>query len=255
MPTRHRDPGRIGPAVGIQARSLERWLTALPDADWEAPTPLPGWRAKELVAHLTRTLHTITEALARAGPAVPGAVSDYLARLPSAADEIHDREIAAARGKQPADLLAEYRQALTGAAAAMAAPDVPPVVEAPRGPLRTGDFLATRAVEFAVHAVDLVGSPLERDVLAIAVRLLADMIAERAPGRSVELRVPPYVAVQCVAGPRHTRGTPPNVVETDPVTWLRLATGRLAWPAALASGAARASGERSDLSAHLPVLC
>jgi hypothetical protein len=69
----------------------------------------------------------------------------------------------------------------------------------------------------------------------------------------VELRVPPYVAVQAVAGPRHTRGTPPNVVETDPVTWLRLATGRLPWDEAVHTGRVAASGERADLSGYLPL--
>jgi putative sterol carrier protein len=69
----------------------------------------------------------------------------------------------------------------------------------------------------------------------------------------VELRVPPFVAVQCVAGPRHTRGTPPNVVETDAATWLRLATGELAWDDAVAEGRVSASGNRADLSAHLPL--
>ncbi len=75
-----------------------------------------------------------------------------------------------------------------------------------------------------------------------------------APGRSVEVRVPPYGAVQCVDGPRHTRGTPPGVVETDPVTWLALASGRLQWAEALRSGRLRASGERTDLSAILPLI-
>ena len=84
--------------------------------------------------------------------------------------------------------------------------------------------------------------------------MLARILAGRAPGRSVELRVPPYVAVQCVAGPRHTRGTPANVVETDPVTWLELATGRLTWADALADGRVSASGERADLAGYLPVL-
>jgi putative sterol carrier protein len=69
----------------------------------------------------------------------------------------------------------------------------------------------------------------------------------------VEVRVPPYGVVQCVGGPRHTRGTPPNVVETDPQTWLRVATGRTSWAQALASGRLVASGERSDLSAYLPL--
>ena len=59
--------------------------------------------------------------------------------------------------------------------------------------------------------------------------------------------------MQAVAGPRHTRGTPPNVVETDPLTWVRLATGRLGWAEAVSSGAVRASGARADLSAHLPL--
>lgn len=86
-----------------------------------------------------------------------------------------------------------------------------------------------------------------------AVRTLLATLAERAPGRSVEVRVPPYGAVQCVAGPRHTRGTPPNVVEMDPTTWLELATGRLRWVEAVAEGRVRVSGVRADLSAHLPL--
>jgi hypothetical protein len=66
--------------------------------------------------------------------------------------------------------------------------------------------------------------------------------------------VPPYSAIQCIAGPRHTRGTPANVVETDAVTWVELATGRLIWADAVKAGRVRASGERADISAHLPVL-
>ena len=85
------------------------------------------------------------------------------------------------------------------------------------------------------------GSP-ERADLKTAVRYLLEELAARAPGRSVEVRVPPYAVVQCVAGPRHTRGTPPNVVELEPLVWLDLATGRLAWPEAVDAGAVRASG-------------
>lgn len=93
-----------------------------------------------------------------------------------------------------------------------------------------------------------------RPALASAVRLSLRTLAQLAPGRSVEVRVPPFAAVQCVEGPRHTRGTPPNVVETDPHTWLRLATGSLSWPDAVAAGKITASGNRADLSAHLPLL-
>ena len=94
----------------------------------------------------------------------------------------------------------------------------------------------------------------DRNVLAEAVRLTARTLAAQAPGASVEVRVPPFVAVQCISGPRHTRGNPPNVVETDPLTFLRLATGRLTWADAMGSGAVHASGLRADLSAALPLV-
>ena len=92
-----------------------------------------------------------------------------------------------------------------------------------------------------------------RSVVGAAVKTSARWLAQQVPGRSVELRVQPFVAVQCVPGPRHTRGTPPNVVETDPATWLRLASGALSWAQALADGKVDASGNRADLSAMLPL--
>ena len=79
-------------------------------------------------------------------------------------------------------------------------------------------------------------------------------LAEKAPGNSVEVRVPPFGAVQCIEGPVHTRGTPPNVIETDAVTWLELATGRLTWDAARSEGRLRTSGQRADVSAQLPLV-
>lgn len=92
-----------------------------------------------------------------------------------------------------------------------------------------------------------------RDVIRTAVRFTLEELAEVAPGRSVEVRVPPDGAVQAVEGPRHTRGTPPNVVETDPVTWLGLVTGSVPWAQAVAAGRVAASGERADLSPWLPL--
>lgn len=86
-----------------------------------------------------------------------------------------------------------------------------------------------------------------------AVRFTLEELAEVAPGHTVEVRVPPDGAVQAVEGPRHTRGTPPNVVETDPHTWLALATGDLTWDQALAEGQVHASGERADLTPWLPL--
>lgn len=96
-------------------------------------------------------------------------------------------------------------------------------------------------------------SDYDRIALRVACRALTARLAARAPGRSVELRVPPYAAVQCVPGPRHTRGTPPSVVETDPLTWLDLAAGRTTWARAVEAGNVRASGARSDLSPYLPL--
>jgi Bacterial SCP ortholog len=91
--------------------------------------------------------------------------------------------------------------------------------------------------------------------LAAAVRLTARTLAALAPGASVEVRIPPFVAVQCISGPRHTRGTPPNVVETDPRTWLLLATGRLRVADAGATGALRLSGSRAaEIQSWLPLV-
>jgi len=98
------------------------------------------------------------------------------------------------------------------------------------------------------------GAAPPRPALAAAVRLSLRTLAQTAPGHSVEVRVPPFAAVQCIEGPRHTRGTPPNVVETDPFTWLSLATGSLSWPDAVAAGKITASGNRADISAHLPIV-
>ena len=85
-------------------------------------------------------------------------------------------------------------------------------------------------------------------------RALTGMLSAKYPGRSVEVRVPPFAAAQAIEGPRHTRGTPPNVVETDGLTFVRLATGRLGWTDAVADGQVRASGNRADLSEQLPLM-
>jgi hypothetical protein len=107
-------------------------------------------------------------------------------------------------------------------------------------------------VRAVLSAVDSGGQP-ERGDLRSATRYLLSALAARVPGRSVEVRVPPYGAVQCIAGPRHSRGTPPNIVEMDPLTWVLLGTGRLRWSDAVGSGSIRASGTRADLSHVLPV--
>ncbi len=112
---------------------------------------------------------------------------------------------------------------------------------------------AGRAALAAVLAADDRGEPpAPADLQAATWHLLAELAAH-APGRAVEVRVPPYGAVQCLPGPRHTRGTPGAVVETDPLTWCRLATGRCDWASAVAAGAVHASGARADLAGWLPL--
>lgn len=108
---------------------------------------------------------------------------------------------------------------------------------------------ALAAVTAAVEA----GEPPARADLRLLTKHFLALLEELAPGRSVEVRVPPFAAVQVVGGVRHTRGTPPAVVETDPLTWVRLATGALAWAEAVDAGRVVASGERADLSSYLPL--
>jgi Bacterial SCP ortholog len=117
-------------------------------------------------------------------------------------------------------------------------------------PRRRIDPVAGRA---AVRAWCDQPEPLTRETLALAVRYTLDELAQVAPGHSCEVRVPPFGVVQCIAGPRHTRGTPPNVVETDAPTWLALAVGRTTWQDAMTSGHLHASGDRADLSHVLPL--
>lgn len=108
---------------------------------------------------------------------------------------------------------------------------------------------ALDAVERARDA----GEKPARTELATAVRYLLQLLDEKAPGNSVEVRVPPFGAVQVVQGPRHTRGTPPNVIEMDAATWIDLATGEEPWADAVAAGRVQASGTRADLEGLLPL--
>ena len=117
----------------------------------------------------------------------------------------------------------------------------------PRRRIRTPDG------EAALRAWSESGADADRAVLATAVRYALEELAVRHPGRSVEVRVPPFGAAQAIEGPRHTRGTPPNVVETDAQTWMGLVTGRLSWVEAQRSGVVRDSGIRADLSSVLPL--
>ncbi len=119
------------------------------------------------------------------------------------------------------------------------------------GPI-TAAALVAACTDAVIAAFDAGHQP-QREALRGAVLHTLDLMAGRVPGRAVEVRVPPFGAVQAVEGPRHTRGTPPNVVETNALTWVLLAAGRLAWATAVGSGAVKASGPRTDLAGYLPL--
>ena len=115
------------------------------------------------------------------------------------------------------------------------------------------DIVDGRAALAAVRTAEDADAKPQRTDLATAVRYLLQLLDEKAPGNSVEVRVPPFGAVQVIQGPRHTRGTPPNVVEMDAATWIAVSTGTEAWADAAASGRIHASGTRADLTDVLPV--
>lgn len=123
----------------------------------------------------------------------------------------------------------------------------------PYRPVVSHRSLDSAAVSALVASITTGESP-DGGVLRDAVRALLNVLRQRAPGRTVEVRVPPFGAIQCVAGPTHTRGKPPNVVETDPITFVLLATGRLGWAEGVGQGRVSASGIRADLTPYLPLV-
>lgn len=253
-----------------QSRALLTWLDDLDETDLAAPAVLPGWSVTTLVAHLVLVHAGFVRVLGLPTRDRPLPMEALVAAYRRDVVDL-DRATAAVLGDRSGRaLVAELHDAVDALAVALA-PDHPrpAVLASSRGPVRLEDFVATRVVEVVVHADDLSRSlpdrdpvPLPSGALGVCVRALTAVLEQRHPGRSVEVRIPPYAAVQCSvvrdgvadAGPTHTRGTPPNVVETDATTWLRLASGRTTWAAALASGRVAASGLRADLSEMLPLL-
>jgi uncharacterized protein (TIGR03083 family) len=231
---------------------------------FDQPSAISGWRVAELTGHLVLVHRGLAAALGRPSADRPLSAEEYVRQYAPNADALDTatREVAAeASGLELVDRLDE---AVDRAAAALSASPLPAVLRGGRGPISVEDLIDTRIIEVVVHSDDLSRSlpeqepvPLQRAALSRAVRSLAAILAARHPGRSVEVRVPPYAAVQVGVGdpgPTHTRGTPPNVVETDPVTFLRLTTGRTGWAEAVREGTVHASGLRADLSSVLPLL-
>ncbi len=255
------EPERTWGAVVAQVGHVRAAVGELDEGQWKAPSGLPGWDVRLLVAHILRQVEALREFLGQE-PVPSGArvsdLSEWALSTAGIAERLDagTRETAAGTA-HPVAALAAAAESLPGVKEQALRTDR--AHPHPFSAMRALDFTVTRLVELVVHSDDLaratgVEVALDRQAVAAVVRLLADALAAKAPGNSVEVRVPPYAAVQCVAGPRHTRGTPPNVVETDPLTWIRLATGRAAWPEALDAALVSASGERADLAPYLPVM-
>jgi uncharacterized protein (TIGR03083 family) len=244
-----------------QVSTVLDWLEQRPAVVFARPSVLAGWDVRTLVGHLAMMHQGLTTRLAERDPgATPVPVHEYVRSYALARADIGARTEAVAADRTPGELIAFMREQ-PSPAEAIAGLTARSVVVGARGPITALDWVLTRLLDFTVHTDDLNRSlpdeppaPITRPALAASTRLLAEILAAQSPGRSVEVRVPPFVAVQAVPGPRHTRGTPPNTVETDPLTWLRLATGRLDWADGVRTGAVRASGIRADLSDELPVL-
>ncbi|MDH6143268.1 MULTISPECIES: sterol carrier family protein [Kitasatospora] len=266
------DPAKVRAALAAETEAVRgavHRLAADPAAValLDRPTRLGDWRVRELVAHLAWQLALAPEKLGQPleGRA-PLGLTAWVSGVGSLAEwlDAGTRErVAAAFAGSPAEVAAAFDRAADALLEVLAGPEVLDPerrVELRLGSMTLADLLVTRLVEAVVHADDLADAleladfPHERFALASVSRLLADSLAEQVPGGSVELRVPPFAVVQAVPGPKHTRGTPPNVVETAPLCWIRLATGRLDWATAVDRAEVAASGERSDLSAFLPVL-
>jgi uncharacterized protein (TIGR03083 family) len=243
--------------------AVREWLGGLDPARYDEPSVLDGWTVRDLIAHLARALDATTALVPAARGTAGASLASYLAgytATPGDAERISriTRELAESTRDDPLG-------AVDGAYAAAhhsleALPSSTTTVVGRRGAVRLPDFLLSRVVELVVHGDDLArsldrpGADHSPDVMRAVVRVLLEVLAERAPGSSVEVRVPPFAAIQCIAGPRHTRGTPPNVVETDAWTWIRLASGRIGWADAIAARPAMATGPRADLSGALPLL-
>ncbi|MFD8320264.1 sterol carrier family protein [Kitasatospora purpeofusca] len=274
MPAKSRtyQPAKVRAALAAQTGALRdavRGLCERPDAEQclARPTRLGEWRVRELLAHLAVQIewlpaHLDDPAEGRAPLDLPRWAERVGALAPLLDEQARARSAEGFDG-DPASVAAAFDRAadaLLGALARPEAADPARRFEIRLGSMALTEFLVTRLVETVVHADDLAEAlgpdafPHDRQAVAAVTRMLADAFAELVPGGAVELRVPPYAVVQAVEGPRHTRGTPPNVVETDPLTWIRLATGRADWAEAVDSAAVSASGERSDLRTYLPVL-
>lgn len=268
VPRRSGRPGldrvdRLGAAWSEQSRAIAGWLAELPPRAYQHQVEGPAGTIHLVTAALVLTLDRLDGALDQPTSQRPTPLSGYLAQAQrgTGSEQQMISELAAATD---GPLLATaYHRRIGEVADRLTQRDLPATVTAPYGPLPLTDLLLVQLIALAVHADDLsrcgardIPVPTPRAARAEAIRTLTAVLAQTHPGRSIEFRVPPYAAVQLGLldeGPTHTRGTPPNVVETDAATFLRVAADRERFADARASGRLTASGSRADLSSMFPL--
>lgn len=244
-----------------QARASARWFLTLPAAVFDRPVSTNGATVHDVIARAH--WQAIDLVLTLQQPTSMRAVSleQYLRSLRDAASyEVHAAADIAGRLPGP-DLAREFSASIEHLDEAVRG-ELAPVIETRYDAVRTVDVLRGRLLELLLATDDVaravgVPAPLERAALTDVARSYSDVVGALYPGRSVELRVPPATAVQLATaegGPTHKRGTPPTVVETDPLTFIRLCSGRVPWGDALREHRVTASGAHADLSGVFPVL-
>ena len=215
---------------------IREWIGGIPSEAYDRPSVLDGWTVRDLIAHLAPGIRVLAATSKPETGTEPLGVAAYVGTYPVNADGIAESTRSLAARTDDVTGLLDEAWAEVSAWLADAGEDGRRVVQARRGPIRLDELVRTRLLEIVVHGDDLARSVPElappahdRGALRDVVKSLLAVLVERAPGRSVEVRVPPFAAVQVIEGTSHTRGTPPNTVETDPLTWIRIACGRQTW--------------------------
>ena len=250
-------------AVQEQAGLIADLVATIPDDAFDRPTRAGSWTVAVLVTHLARVHSSVLDVLARPVTGPPELTArDYFGVARSYAPDVSRLAGEQAAGKTPVQLREGLAEACAAGVTALAETDEHRVVQTRGGAMTLRELTWTRLVEQVVHVLDLRAALLADEAQAwlspsgmtLACRLIAERAVDAEPGGAVELRVPPRVAVQLGAGSKHTRGTPPNTVETDQVTFVELAAARISWADAVRTGRLRVKGDRADLSRLLPLL-
>lgn len=244
-----------------QGRHLADFLVSLRPAEFSRLLHGSSEAVGDVTAHLLLTQNQLLDAIERPTTERPRPLAEVLGGLRLA--QHHRDELAAdmAEYERGPALATQFHERMQQIAHELQRADLPDVVSTP-APLRMTDLVRMIAVEWVLRSDDLSRAvpghrsiSRHRGAVGDAVRTLADTLRLRHPGQAVEVRVPPYVAVQCGSadGPRHTRGTPPTVVECEPIHFIRLCRGRESFADAVRQGHVRASGVRADIAEWLPL--